>query len=163
MNAGGFSAVYRRAEPAHEELIAAADGERLPLLLDHLRQVVAGALGIAAASQIDGEAGFFTLGLDSLMSLEVRNRLEAGVEAPLRATLLFDYPSIDALASYLLHDVLKLDADETGESTKRPEPNHALTFNGLDLAATDAAETDLDALSGSDLIALIAQKAEDLL
>ncbi len=150
-------------ETLRQQLVAAADGERLPLLLDHLRQVVANALGIATASQIDAEAGFFTLGLDSLMSLEVRNRLETGVEAPLRATLLFDYPSIDALASYLLHDVLKLDADAAGESNKQPEQNHALTFNGLDLATADVVETDLDALSGSDLIALIAQKAEDLL
>ncbi|MEZ4681390.1 MAG: beta-ketoacyl reductase [Caldilineaceae bacterium] len=142
-----------------QELAATAETERLPRLVDHLRRIVADALGVTAAAEIDGDAGFFTLGLDSLMSLEVRNRLERGVEAPLRATLLFDYPSIDTLANYLLHDVLKLDA--AGKINKQKQPGQPAIATALD--DSTAAVVDLEALSGTDLIALIAQKAEDLL
>ena len=79
--------------------------------------------------------------------------------APLRATLLFDYPSIDALANYLLHDVLKLDA--AGKINKQKQPGQPAIATALD--DSTAAAVDLEALSGTDLIALIAQKAEDLL
>jgi acyl carrier protein len=147
-------------ETLRQELVAVPDAERLPLLIAHLRRIVADALGVTAANELDGEVGFFTLGLDSLMALEVRNRLEAGVEAPLRATLLFDFPSIDALAGYLLHDVLKLDAAAEASNQEQQQPG---TFTGLDRTTAQGTEMDLGSLSGIDLIALIAQKAEDLL
>jgi hypothetical protein len=44
------------------------------------------------------------LGFDSLMAVQLRNSLSRGLglERPLPATTLFDYPTIDALASRLL-------------------------------------------------------------
>jgi hypothetical protein len=42
------------------------------------------------------------VGLDSLMALEMRNRLAAAFERPLGATLLFDHPTIGALADFLM-------------------------------------------------------------
>ena len=42
------------------------------------------------------------MGLDSLMALELRTRLETRVGFALPATLAFDYPSIQKVASFLL-------------------------------------------------------------
>ena len=42
------------------------------------------------------------VGLDSLMAVELRNALTRSLGASLPATLLFDHPSLDALATYLL-------------------------------------------------------------
>jgi acyl transferase domain-containing protein/NADP-dependent 3-hydroxy acid dehydrogenase YdfG/pimeloyl-ACP methyl ester carboxylesterase len=45
-------------------------------------------------------------GLDSLMAIELRNGIAAKIGRPLSATLLFDYPTVDALAHHILDDVL---------------------------------------------------------
>jgi acyl carrier protein len=42
-----------------------------------------------------------TLGLDSLMALEFRNRLERGLRLKLSATLAWNYPTVTALAAHL--------------------------------------------------------------
>lgn len=53
-------------------------------------------------NKIDTRAPFTSLGLDSLMSLELRNRLEASLGLKLAAALLFTYPSTRALTDFLL-------------------------------------------------------------
>jgi hypothetical protein len=60
------------------------------------------------------------MGLDSLMAVELRNRLRAGlgVETSLPATLVFDYPTVNALTDYLAREILGLDAPEG----RRAEP-----------------------------------------
>ncbi len=62
------------------------------------------------------------LGLDSLMAVELRNLLAAtaGVDGAVPTTLVFDYPTIDAIAGYLADDVFGLGACEpvtTGPET----------------------------------------------
>ena len=47
---------------------------------------------------------FYDIGFDSLMAVQLRNRLGAGLSLarPLPATLLFDYPTIEAIKNYIL-------------------------------------------------------------
>ena len=54
----------------------------------------------------DPEMGFVDLGLDSLMAVELRQRLEARTGVSIPSTLAFDYPSIDEAADWLLETVL---------------------------------------------------------
>jgi hypothetical protein len=51
------------------------------------------------------------LGIDSLMAVELRNALSWELELPqaLPATLIFDYPNVEAIAEYLASQVLTLD------------------------------------------------------
>ena len=45
--------------------------------------------------------GLFDLGMDSLMAVELKRRLERGVGQPLPSTLTFNYPNVGALAGFL--------------------------------------------------------------
>lgn len=59
--------------------------------------LVSGLLG----AEVGGEAPLMEAGLDSLSAVELRNSLEATFRMDLPATLMFDYPSIAALASFI--------------------------------------------------------------
>jgi NAD(P)-dependent dehydrogenase (short-subunit alcohol dehydrogenase family) len=74
--------------------------ERLRCCLAEVRVLTGTILGLdAAAAEID--QGFFDMGFDSLMGLELKNRLEAAIRAPLPATLVFDYPTIRNVAEFI--------------------------------------------------------------
>ena len=45
--------------------------------------------------------GFAEMGIDSLLAVEIRNRLAASLGLALPATLLFDHPEIERLARFL--------------------------------------------------------------
>ncbi|XUM24980.1 polyketide synthase dehydratase domain-containing protein [Bradyrhizobium oligotrophicum S58] len=67
----------------------------------HLRELLGHVLGLADADTIAPRTRLFDLGLDSLAALELREDLGERLGAPLHATLLFDYPTIEALLDHL--------------------------------------------------------------
>lgn len=83
-----------------ESLRAAETTSRRALLESFLQEQVAQVLK-QARSRIDIHRPFRSLGLDSLMGLELRNRLEAGIGVPLPATIVWNYPTVAALAPFL--------------------------------------------------------------
>jgi acyl transferase domain-containing protein/NADPH:quinone reductase-like Zn-dependent oxidoreductase/acyl carrier protein len=66
-----------------------------------LAALVAELLGHADAARIDPEAGLFEQGLDSLLAVALRRRLEEAAGIPIPAALLFAQPSIARLAEWL--------------------------------------------------------------
>ncbi len=70
--------------------------------------------------------GFFDLGMDSLMSVEFRNRLNRSLsgEFVLSSTAVFDYPSLDSLAGHLLEELTPTMASDTPDATREsPVPD----------------------------------------
>nr|AQW44890.1 polyketide synthase [Corallococcus coralloides] len=58
------------------------------------------------SSRIDREAPLQSFGLDSLMGLELRNRLEAALGVPLPASLMWKHPTLTALGEHLYGEVM---------------------------------------------------------
>ena len=85
---------------AQRLLQAPAEG-RKRMLLDHMRQVVAETVKLDPA-QIREEVGFFDLGMDSLMAIELRKRLEKDLGQTLPATMAIDHPRLTDAADFLL-------------------------------------------------------------
>ena len=82
-----------QALPAHERR------EALTARLDALvRQVVA----MPAGRSIDPRWPLRELGMDSLMMVELRNAIGTAFDRPLAATVVFDHPTLDALADHLM-------------------------------------------------------------
>jgi acyl carrier protein len=128
-----------------QQLAAAAPAERYELLVAYIRQQVVNIMRFEADYPLETQQGFFQLGMDSLMTLELRNRLQASLQCTLPSTLAFDYPSIALLARYLL-ETLFAAAAET-------EPEHD---------QDDALLDDLDTLSRDELKALLDQELESI-
>jgi acyl transferase domain-containing protein/acyl carrier protein len=97
------------------EVQRASPDERYPLLYRHLQYAVGETLGMAPR-ELDG-AGFADLGMDSLMAVELRDRLQRELGVTLSTTLAFNYPTVEKLTRHLLSDVLRL-----GESEPRNVP-----------------------------------------
>jgi hypothetical protein len=69
---------------------------------------------------VDPHKALRDLGLDSLMAIDLHNAVVAGVNKALPQTALFDHPTLDALARYLLDDVLSLGAPAEEKSEPAP-------------------------------------------
>ncbi|KWX56762.1 type I polyketide synthase, partial [Mycobacterium sp. NAZ190054] len=93
--------------PLVERLRNAPVQQRKKLLTDYLRDAVAEITRVDAA-EIREDAGFFDLGMDSLMAVELRRRIEQGVGQDIPATLAMDHPRLSDVADYLLGEVLGL-------------------------------------------------------
>ncbi|WP_328958718.1 type I polyketide synthase [Kitasatospora purpeofusca] len=83
-----------------------APQERWPELLEAKVQELAGRVLRLEAGAIDRDTPFKSLGLDSLMGLELRNRLEAAFGLRLSPTLLWTYGSARALSAVLAERLL---------------------------------------------------------
>lgn len=96
--------------------------------------------------RIDPNATFVSFGVDSLMSLELRNRLQSSLGLDFRATLLFTYPTTLKLTGFLVEQVKPT---PTGD----PEPDHTHGSSSETAKTSNAAA--VDDLSADDLLAML--------
>jgi myxalamid-type polyketide synthase MxaC len=122
------------------KLEAALPGQRRPLLLDTVQRLVAEVLGETAPEAIKPRQRLFDLGIDSLMAVDMKNRLQSGLGISLGATLVFDYPTVEALVDHLLGELVFLkepslpSGPRSGGNPEDPGPSPA---DSLDAASED--------------------------
>jgi acyl carrier protein len=91
---GGLTARLAAAPPRH----------RKDLLADFLQEQLGYVVGVDKA-QIGRDDSLIDLGIDSLKAVEVKLYLEEELGIELGSSLLFDYPTLDALAGCLLQAI----------------------------------------------------------
>jgi mycoketide-CoA synthase len=117
----------KHLQPKPEEDLAAQWAALPPVQrLGRVRQLVEShasrALGVAPGKPIDSQRALHEMGLDSLMSVELRNALAGVLGRSLSATLVFDYPTIESLSRHLAKDVLKLDLGDSASPQESIAP-----------------------------------------
>ena len=89
-------------------LAALAESERDRAILDLVRTEIASVLDLGRPESLGPDRPLKDLGLDSLIAVELRNRLQTVTGLRLSSTLLFDYPTPGAL-SKMIREELNLD------------------------------------------------------
>lgn len=85
-------------------LLEASPEQRQALLKSYLQNSISRILKLEP-SQIDWQQPFTTMGLDSLMAVELNNVIEASLGCSLSSTLILDYPTLNTLVDYLMAEV----------------------------------------------------------
>jgi acyl transferase domain-containing protein/NADP-dependent 3-hydroxy acid dehydrogenase YdfG len=98
------------------DLQAALPTQREALLRAYLQDLARQTLGYAQGEQIAPDKPLADQGFDSLMSVDMRNRLNRGLGRMLPASLLFDYPTLDQIGRYLLASAIPVNDSAPAEA-----------------------------------------------
>ncbi|MEU2835311.1 type I polyketide synthase, partial [Streptomyces lavendulae] len=101
-----------------------ATAERHEAVLDLVRAQIALVLGHGDAGDVDPARAFQDLGFDSLTAVELRNRLGSVTGLRLPATVVFDYPTADALAGFVRDEILEHQAEAAPVAVRQAATAH---------------------------------------
>lgn len=124
------------------QLDVCAPNERLTVLATHLQKLVAQVLEFDDLNGLSLEMGFAEMGIDSLIAVDLKNKLETSLNIELPATLIFEYSNINSLTKYLIDKIYSepLDADKENV-VQAADPEHQLTKEKIQqLSDKDAAD-----------------------
>ncbi|WP_019601483.1 type I polyketide synthase [Teredinibacter turnerae] len=90
---------------AREKIVALPAHKWKAELMGLLRSYVTDICRLDSEQVISSSQGFTELGMDSLMAVELKERLQRDLGIKLQATIAFDYPTIDAMAKHLAEEL----------------------------------------------------------
>ena len=123
---------------------AAPEAQRRGLVAAHVTEQALNVLGLSPATPLEPRAPLKDAGLDSLMAVELRNALTRSIGKALPATLLFDYPSIDALSTHLM-GVLQLAAPPPDDGVPHARETQAAARAATASAVASLSEAEAEA------------------
>lgn len=136
----GLDAETKPTASPLDSIDRASSADRVRLMEEHVASQLAFVLR-AEPTSIDRRAPLATLGVDSMLALELRNRLGADLGRLLPATLIWKFPTVRAIAAHLVE-------------VRWP--------TGAVVAAPDPAQSDLHSLSRTDKETLLDDMLDEL-
>lgn len=164
---GGDRPLFNRLRPSRradaivagsglrERLAGLPQGELRAQIMQLVKQEAARILAMDA-QHIEEQVGFFEMGMDSLTSVELRNAMQTALGITLPTTLLFKYPNVDVLATFLAGEVFGGGGAEAPAAAPTPAPAPAKV-------APSAQVEGVADMSDDELTALIDGELDDLL
>lgn len=148
--------LQKMADEFRAGLADAPIDERTPMLIDMICDQIKRVMGLDESDTINPNQPLQELGLDSLMAVELRNILCALIGKQLPATLMFKYPTVSSLSTFLIQDMFPDDVEGAGDETAQTENTEAS-------AQQEQQEEDdqLDDLSDDELAAMLAAELGD--
>jgi SAM-dependent methyltransferase len=154
IDVGGVPDVEDTRDNFRDQLASMVEQDRRDALVSFVRDRVMRVLRLTATQAPDRQQRLMDLGIDSLMAVEFRNMLatDLRVEGKLPATLIFDYPTIDAIADYLLERTLGLGGSHTSTAAEPDAPS----------AEIERAAAELETMDDEEVEALLNKRLETL-
>ncbi len=134
------------------QLKASSPEKQREMLTDYVRQLTAEILGFEKSRALNTREGFFKMGMDSLMTVQLRTRLEETLNCVLPHTIAFEHPTITQMAEYLAKNVL--------DTSDQPTASKAESD-----ASVSETDLELETMSEDDLLSLLddeLSKVDDL-
>jgi myxalamid-type polyketide synthase MxaC len=120
-------------------LAAAPPRDRFELLSAQIQDHVVAVMGFPPEDVPALDQGLFEMGMDSLLALDLKNRLQASLKRDVPAAALFDHPTIALLTDYILNELLDLSVSEISPASARPKVD-------MLAAITDLSEAEVERL-----------------
>ena len=126
-------------QTVRDRLKGVPPGQRRELLVEHVGREITWVLRLNGGQPPDPRHRLMDFGVDSLMAIEFRNRLQKtlGLVQTLPATLIFDYPTVEAIAGYLDRELFG-----QGEKATRTAEAAAAATVAMDLEHMSEEETE---------------------
>ncbi|HEY8978842.1 MAG TPA: phosphopantetheine-binding protein, partial [Streptomyces sp.] len=100
-----------------ERLAGLGESDARGVLSALVRSHAATVLGHTTPDAVPLDGGFLDNGFDSLAAVDLRNRLNAATGLRLPPTLVFDYPTPNALAQHIAEEILGEDGEDSDVET----------------------------------------------
>ena len=141
--------------PSHdliERLSRIPSAERQQILIEHLQNETKQVMHLNQDPEPDH--GFFELGMDSLMAVELGNRIQSqiGDDYRLSSTVVFDYPTISKLAEHICAMILNDETARVADSTVEEQKGVA-----------ESLREGIEGLSDDELGSVLEEKLKEIL
>ncbi len=138
-----------------EDLQKVTPAERLELALTFIRKQAARVLAMDDANLPDPRRTLNELGFDSLTGVEFANRVGRAIGQHVNPALLFDYPTLESLAGYVVRDALHLEVEAAATPAEPKAEEAAAEIRQQTLS-------DVESMSEEDMDALVSQQLKQL-
>ncbi|MCF2144947.1 type I polyketide synthase [Desmonostoc muscorum LEGE 12446] len=122
------------------------------VLVSFIQTEALAVLGLDPSQRLQPHIGFFEMGMDSLMALDLKNRLQAAIAQEISVSVIFEYSNIESLSRYLISEFFSQESLETSTSESEEDPEEMTQL----LA-------EIQQLSEAELEALIDQGIQNIL